>query len=191
VRLVDVHSDDDAYVQLALPANEPLVVKNNHQVAQLQSNRGVRWDELRFVDDGSDDVGERGVASALAEGLFAAPFGRAYYIGYVDSRGLPAEAFSSSPANSTAIGGAAITSVNTAPPLPIAAIAGFAIGGVGLVGAVGAGLWAMQEYTTATTSPYQRPATEAGERFPIAVGAAAVGAAIAVAGVVVGGLSVP
>jgi hypothetical protein len=190
VRMIDLHSDDDAVVHLALPANAPLLVRNNHQVAALQSRTPVRWDALRFVDDSADDVGERGVANALAEGLFSAPFGRDYYVGYVDSRGMPAEVFSSKhPGTPSAITAANTAAITTSKGPPLAAIAGFAVGGVGLAAAVGGGLWAFSEYSTATTSPYQRPAAEARDRFPIAVAAGAVGAVIAVTGAVVGGLS--
>jgi hypothetical protein len=83
-RIVDGRAEIGFTMSVAVPAGEPLFVRNRDRDADLLVHAGDRrsFDQLAFR---ARPVRSRGaMESALQAGLFVMPYGPAYYSGYVD-----------------------------------------------------------------------------------------------------------
>ena len=83
-RLADGHPERGSFMSLSLPAGQPLFVRRGDREAELflQPGTDLGFDQLQFH---GRLLRVRGaVESSLRNGLFQAPFGPAYYRGYVD-----------------------------------------------------------------------------------------------------------
>jgi hypothetical protein len=85
-RIVDGHAERGFAMSVAVPANEPLFVRDNNQEADLILRAGDRR-PFELLEFHPRPVRTRGaVESSLRAGLFAMPYGPSYYSGYVDQR---------------------------------------------------------------------------------------------------------
>jgi hypothetical protein len=92
-RLVDSYLETGYEVAVALPASARLFFRTREGEAPLsvKERQEVRLDKLRLA---ASMVQPRGaLESALDEGLFAVPFGPAYYRGFVDQKGMTSVTF--------------------------------------------------------------------------------------------------
>jgi hypothetical protein len=106
-RIVDGRAELGFAMAVAVPAGEPLFVRNNDREAELLIRAGNRqpFDRLDFRDRPLRSRGA--MESSLQAGLFVMPFGPAYYSGYTDRQDmvsvadLPRALLSTSPAPAT------------------------------------------------------------------------------------------
>jgi hypothetical protein len=84
-RLVTLNNAGDLSTSLLLPPSSGLYLVARGREAQFSARPGqvTRFADLRFEPSGSRSRGLR--ATALERGLFAIPFGRAYYQGFMDN----------------------------------------------------------------------------------------------------------
>ncbi len=84
-RLLTLHNAMDHHASLLLPPSPTLYLVAQGQEAAFSARAGqvTRFSELKFAPSASRSRGFR--ASALERGLFAIPFGRAYYQGFIDN----------------------------------------------------------------------------------------------------------
>jgi hypothetical protein len=83
-RIVDGHAEVGFAMSLAVPAGEPLFVRDDSREAELLLRPGERmpFDRLAL---GARPVRRRGaIESSLRAGLFVRPYGPSYYSGFVD-----------------------------------------------------------------------------------------------------------
>jgi len=83
-RLVDGYAEVGSSMTVAVPAAEPLFVRSREQEAELLVRAGEEkgFDILAFHGRPSRSRGA--IEQSLRQGLFAMPYGPAYYSGYVD-----------------------------------------------------------------------------------------------------------
>jgi hypothetical protein len=84
-RLVTLHNAADHRTSLLLPPSPVLYVVAQGQEARLSARAGqvTRFSDLKFTPAAARSRGL--LATALERGLFAIPFGRGYYEGYIDN----------------------------------------------------------------------------------------------------------
>jgi hypothetical protein len=83
-RLVDVHAEAGARVDLLLPTDSPLFLRTAESEAEVQLRPGD-VSAFEALQMSRRAVHSRGaIDSSLRRGLFATPFGPAYYRGYID-----------------------------------------------------------------------------------------------------------
>jgi hypothetical protein len=91
VRLADAHRTAGEALVLALPEREAYWLRLPGGEARV---RRADLDASRLPEPGPPEVARRGAAEeSLLQGLFALPFGRDFYEGYVTSAGVPAVDF--------------------------------------------------------------------------------------------------
>ena len=91
VRLADAHRTAGEPLVLALPEREAYWLRLPGGEARV---RRADLDASRLPEPGPPEVARRGAAEeSLHQGLFALPFGRDFYEGYVTSAGVPAVDF--------------------------------------------------------------------------------------------------
>lgn len=84
-RVLTLHNAQDHEASLLLPPSPVLYVVTRGYEARFSARAGqvVRFSDLKFTPSATRSRGFR--ASALERGLFAIPFGRAYYDGFIDN----------------------------------------------------------------------------------------------------------
>jgi hypothetical protein len=92
VRLADAHRTAGEALVLALPERDAYWLRQPNGEARV---RRTELEAPRLPEPGPPEVAWRGAAEeSLLQGLFALPFGRDFYEGYVTSAGVPAVDFS-------------------------------------------------------------------------------------------------
>jgi hypothetical protein len=83
-RIVDAHAEVGFAMSFAVPAGEPLFVRNDNREADLLLRPGERM-PFELLALHARPIRSRGaIESSLRAGLFVRPYGPSYYSGYVD-----------------------------------------------------------------------------------------------------------
>jgi len=160
LRLASLHSDIGHNARLVLPSARKLFLRSKDSEAELSLKAGEtrRFSSLSFFPLSTKSRGA--VESALSHGLFERPYGRAYYLGFVDSHEtyLPVENPSM----------AAATSEDQAPPprsrVKVSYLLWGASGVLTLTAGIFAGL-AWDAHADYSSARYERDSAEASGRF--------------------------
>jgi hypothetical protein len=184
-RLIEMRPEGGHRFQLFLPAGETLFFVTRAGTAEFESRTGqtIAVESLAVQPNGTRTRGA--MSAAMKRGLFSGSFGPSYYRGFVDSAPeLVAVDFSRVPLD-----------VPAPPPSPLPALvdrpAGVALAAAGVLAAASAtfAVLASRARDDFEAAQFQRPATEASNRFTRDQTVAAVtGAAAAVATGVAGWL---
>ena len=159
-RLADVRPESGYGLRLSLPANRTWYVHTVRGEAEVRPASGqlVSLERLAFHAQRSDGRGR--LESALHEGLFARPFGWAYYRGFVDAvPGMTAVPWSSTPWNSRVEPG------ERRDPLRAWIWASAGASAALAAGAITFGVLALRDKHDYDASPYEVPSSAAASRY--------------------------
>jgi hypothetical protein len=175
LRWLEANLSEDAYATLVLPATARAHVRTTEREARVPAGIAPRIEQLQFAPLTTAQRGS--VDDAYRQNLFAVPYGRAYYDGYVDSANLLSVTFTARPPEVD--GGE--------PPDPVQrrlriAMTALVAGGGALAGGAVAGGLAMRSKREFDETDLMRRATELNQQFErrfmamiACVGAAGVG----------------
>ncbi len=184
-RYLDAHVDGQMQVAIVLPRSRTAFISTRNQEATIPGGALVAMRDIAF---GAKSSAERGsIAASYHSALFASPYSRDYYQGYVDSIGEPAVRFSeTSPPLAPGPSG---------PPRDTASLARrddntlaiglLSVAGVSALASVTTGVLTYQAKQDYESTDLQRPAQDAKERYEryrtvsLVTGAVAVGAGVA------------
>jgi hypothetical protein len=98
-RVLSAHAEPGVRLRLRIPAGVRLWLRAGAREASFVARPGQRLALAELALGQADEVTARGaLASALERGLFAEPFGPAYYRGWVDREGEPGVSLALAPA---------------------------------------------------------------------------------------------
>jgi len=158
-RLLDLRPEKGFSLRLALPAGRRIFVTTQQGEAELRLADGETFGLSDLVFRPADRAARGSVSSAFREGLFATPFGPAYYRGFVDQTGLPSVPLPADPVP-TLRAGPSVARPSTWP----ARVCFLGAGALGAL-AVGTGLAALDARKNWESTDYQRKSAEAAQRY--------------------------
>ncbi len=177
LRVLDAHLDAAQRFRVAVPAGETLWVRTADNEARLALAENEVVDLADLALRPVDARGRGSVATSLQAGLFQAPFGRAYYAGWVDSQGLLPVAFAPvASAVAAPVDGAPGATAADAPTSWAMITTLGLLGGAGVAAVVGAaaGVGMAVSLMQFHSTDLQAPAAGAAGRFYVAQNVAAV-----------------
>jgi hypothetical protein len=160
-RLVDVHVEAGHRVSIVVPADETLFLRSARGEATLQLRPESRV-AIEGIALATPATRPRGAMDdALRDGLFASPFGPAYYRGFVDSQAELVPVPEPAPPARDALR----TEPRPAAKPRTAAWIATSLGAGAAAGALVFGGLALDARSDALAAQFERPATEAQSRF--------------------------
>jgi len=169
-RVVDIRSEAGSRVRLSVPSSRVLYVHSARGEARLRLSPASRVDLGALVFGATSLPPRDAVASALRSGVFATPYGRSYYRGFVGGANgwlavsLPvddAAAMRDEPTGHVDLSSAFAPSPATRTPAWVALAGGGALAvAAGVFGAL-----AVQARSEFDGTSFERPATDAARRY--------------------------
>lgn len=180
-RYMDANVDDQMRVSILLPPSQTAFIRTSDLDATIPAGNLVAMHDLAFAAKAGATRGS--LAASFHAALFASPYSRDYYEGYVDSVGVPAVRFSE-PLSPTSPGPLRDTPASPSDDNAMA-IGLLSVAGVSALASVTTGVLTYRAKQDYESTHLQRPAHDAKERYEryrnlsIVSGVAAVGAGVA------------
>jgi len=176
-RLLDIRAESGHRARLSIPAATALYIRSERGEAALRLEPGTRTNVASLVFSRAPVVARGAVESALHRGLFATPFGRSYYRGFVDAATdlIPVPLIDQATVERMAGHDALGASVPVSAPVPNGAVlhegnrtfAWIALGTAGAT-AIASGVFgalALDAQSTFRSTSLERPAAAAAARY--------------------------